>query len=181
MSRFRTLRRAASEVCLRHSRHLEISIRTTRLRPHDASTALPRPFIPCSGPPSAGQKAHSIPIDHSPASSKSAYRQCSGEQHSATPRDFCAGAFPIKPKDFRPASRLSGSDSTAKALMSGSQRRKRHPGCSMRSLVVLQFERDCSRTVERVSFWSSGRQNHLALSDRRETRRGRHGCGLQSS
>jgi hypothetical protein len=91
---------ATPDVCLRYSQRFEISIRSTRLRPRDASTALPPPVISCSDPPSAGQKAHSIPIDHGPAPSKSAYRKCSGEQHSATPKDFCAGAFPIKPKDL---------------------------------------------------------------------------------
>jgi hypothetical protein len=40
------------------------------------------------------------PAKPTTASSKSAYQKCSGELHSATPKDFCAGAFPIKPKDF---------------------------------------------------------------------------------
>jgi hypothetical protein len=102
MPRFRMLAGATPDVCLRHSRRFEISIRSARLRPRDASTALPPPFISCSGPQSAGQKSHSIPIDHGPAPSKSAYRKCSGERHSTTPKDFCAGAFPMKPKDLQP-------------------------------------------------------------------------------
>jgi len=98
MPRFHTLTGAMPDVCLRHSQRFEISIRGPRLRPRDASTALLPPFISCSGPQSAGQKPHSIPIDHGPAPSKSAYRKCSGERHSVPPGDFCAGAFPMKPK-----------------------------------------------------------------------------------
>src|ERR1039458_3825252 len=98
--RFRILTGPTPDVCLRYSKFLEVSILSARLHLRDASTALPRPFISCSGPQSAGQKVHSIPIAHGPAPSKSAYRKCSGERHSATPNDFCAGAFPIKPKDL---------------------------------------------------------------------------------
>ena len=100
MSRFRTLTGATPDVCLRYSQRFEISIRSTRLRPRNVSRALPPTVVSCLGPYSTGQRAHSIPIDHGPAPSKSAYRKCSGERHSATPKDFCAGAFPIKPKDF---------------------------------------------------------------------------------
>ena len=100
MSRFRTLTGATPDVCLRYSQHVEISICYARLRPRDVSRPLPPTVISCSGHQSAGQKPHSIPIDHGPAPSKSAYRKCSGERHSATPQDFRAGAFPIKPKDL---------------------------------------------------------------------------------
>jgi hypothetical protein len=50
---------------------------------------------------SVRHKIHSIPIEHSPPSSKSSYRKCPGGRHSTTPENIGAGAFPIKPKEFR--------------------------------------------------------------------------------
>jgi hypothetical protein len=108
MPRFHMLTGAMPDVCLRHSHRFEISIHDPRFRPRDASTALLPPFISCSGPQSAGQKPHSIPIGYAPAPSKSAYRKCSGERHSVPPGDFCAGAFPMKPKAFSAHDASSG-------------------------------------------------------------------------
>lgn len=91
---------ATLDVCLLPTKPASNSIPLTRVQPSGEPNVLLRAVIGGSTLTSVGQNANSIPIEHGPAPSKSSYRKCSGVRHSVTPKNFGAGAFPIKPKDM---------------------------------------------------------------------------------
>jgi hypothetical protein len=101
-SRLQSLLGATPEVCpdLRSEARIGSFIPDSSREPREKTP----PYTPV---PSSCQQfnrcaIHSIPIDSGPASLKSSYRKCSGDQTLWRPQLCGAGVLPIEPKDFWP-------------------------------------------------------------------------------